>query len=689
MRSILTIGVLSLLLLWSCDNKPQTKHKEKHEEKHETTSDFKFKTEQFADLAVLRYQIPGWDALSLQQKKLAYFLSEAAYTGREIIIDQNYKHNLKIKRTIEAILKNNKEEESQDWKKLEEYIKRLWFSNGIHHHYSTDKFLPEFSKEFFAQQVEAVPQDKLPIAQGQEVEKFIEELTEIMFSTEVGAKRVNLAADADKVAESANNYYEGLTEKEVTDFYTSIIDKNDPTPISYGLNSKLAKVDNKPQEIVYKKGGMYSAAIEKVIYWLDKAKAVAETETQAKAIKKLIEFYETGDLKAFDEYSVLWVKDTEPVVDFTNGFIEVYGDPLGYRGAWQSMVYIKDLEITKIFGVLGKEAGWFEKHSPIKDEHKRENPGGISYKVINVVAEAGDVSPTTPIGVNLPNANWIRAQHGSKAVSIGNIEHAYEMGYKSSGTLQEFYLPEQQEYLKKYGNIAGKLSTGLHEVIGHASGKLMAGVGTPKETLKNYASTLEETRADLVALYYIGDKHLVDMGLSESTDVMKAEYDGFMVNGLMRQLARIKPGKDIEEAHMRNRQLIASWAYEKGKEEKIVEMTQVEGKTYIKINDYDKLRTLFGQLLQEIQRIKSEGDFEAGKKMVETYGVKVDQKIHAEVLKRYEKLNVAPYGGFINPRLVPVTKNDSIIDIKVEYPEDFTQQMLDYSEKYALLPTEN
>lgn len=674
----------------SKDNNTDCKHKQE-QKVSDKTENFMFEAEKFSDLRVLRYRVPGFEKLSLNQKKLAYYLYEAALSGREIIIDQNYKHNLAVKRTLEAILKSYKgDRTTKDFKNFETYTKRLWFSNGIHHHYATDKFLPKFSKKYFAELVKNSPKGKFPLAKGQTTDQLVEKLTPIMFDPKVDAKRVNLDPKKDLIAGSANNLYEGVTQKEVEEFYKKMAKKGDKTPISYGLNSKLLKENGKVVEKKYRVGGMYTQAIEKIVYWLGKALTVAESDTQKKSLVKLIEFYKTGDLKTFDDYSILWVKDTEPMIDVTNGFIEVYGDAMGYRGAWQSVVSVKDLEATKRFSKISSEAPWFEKNSPFMEEHKKKNPQGVSYKIINTIVETGDCSPTSPLGVNLPNANWIRAEHGSKSVSLGNIEEAYEEASRKGGTLDEFFTPEQAKLIREHGSLAGKLHTGLHEVIGHGSGKLNEGVGTPKETLKNYSSALEEARADLVALYFLLDEHLVKVGLMPSIDVGKAEYNTYIVNGLMKQLSRLEEGANIEQSHMRNRQLIAKWCLEKGQKDKVIEKKIIDGKTFFVVNDYKKLRKLFGELLREVQRIKSEGDYKAGKALVETYGVKVDKKLHTEVLKRFKKLNLAAYSGFINPVLVAEKDaKGEIVDVKVKYPEDFTKQMLYYADKYGFLPTYN
>jgi dipeptidyl-peptidase-3 len=570
------------------------------------------------------------------------------------------------------------------------YTKRVWFSNGIHHHYGSKKFEPGFSQEYFAPLVKNSPDGAFPTAKDETHDQLITKLTLILFDPNVDAKRINLDPKADIIKTSAMNYYEGLTQKEVEAYYTKIIDTKDLRPVSHGLNSKLVKENGAIVEKVWKVGGMYSPAIEKIVYWLEKASAVAENATQKSALDKLIEYYKTGDLAKFDEYNILWVKDTGSMIDVTNGFIEVYGDPLGYRGAFESIVSIKDMESSKRIDAISKEAQWFEDHSPLAPEHKKKNVTGISAKVITVVGESGDASPSTPIGINLPNANWIRKEYGSKSVNLGNIVHAYNKAAEGSGMLAEFaYSAEEIERSKKYGALADDLHTDMHEVIGHASGQINPGVGTPKQSLKNYASTIEEARADLVGLYYVMDQKLIDIGVMPNFEVGKAAYDRQIRNGLMTQLTRLALGDDIEEAHMRNRQLIAKWVYEKGLPEKVIEMKIKDGKTYIVINDYLKLRDLFGQLLKETQRITSEGDFKAAQELVENYGVKVDQALHKEVRERFDKLNIAPYGGFINPKLVPVMQGDKIVDVKVEYPADFTEQMMFYAKEYSLLPTYN
>ncbi len=657
----------------------------------DTGSDFEYQTDQFADLRILRYQVPGFEELQPKQKELLYYLYQAGLSGREMIYDQNYKHNLLVKRTLEAIVGSyTGDRTSEEFGKFMVYTKRVWFANGIHHHYSSDKFVPEFSQLYFEELVRNSPDALKYSTNGGSPDGLIAKLTPIMFDPEVDSKRVNLDPEVDLVARSANNYYEGVTQKEVEAYYARVADKSDKTPISYGLNSKMVRENGKVVEKVWKVGGMYTAAIEKIVYWLEKASTVAENDKQKAALDRLIEYYKTGDLEKFDEYNIAWVNDTDSPIDVVNGFIEVYGDAMGYRGAFESVVSIRDVEATKRIAAIGNEAQWFEDNSPLMEGHKKANVKGISAKVITVVVESGDSSPSTPVGINLPNANWIRAEHGSKSVSLGNISNSYSEASKSSGYLEEFaYSPEEIALGKKYGTLAGNLHTDMHEVIGHASGQINEGIGTPKETLKNYSSALEEGRADLVSLYYMMDPKLVEIGVMPSQDVGKSAYNGYIRNGLMWQLRRLKLGDNIEQSHMRNRQMVSSWVYEHGKEENVIEKKVENDKTYFVINDYQKLRTLFGELLREVQRIKSEGDFEAGKALVETYGVKVDAEIHKEVLARAEKLDIAPYSGFINPKLVAVMEGEAIVDVKIEYPDDFVAQMMEYAKDYAFLPTYN
>lgn len=657
-------------------------------DKPESAEPFKWQVDQFADLRIIRYQIPGFEELTPKQKELVYYLSEAALCGRDIIFDQNFKYNLAIRRTLEAVANGYSGERSgEQWEQFMEYLKRVWFSNGIHHHYSNDKFIPAFSKEYFAELVKNTPSELFPSELGG-IDALVSTLTPIIFDPAVYAKRVNQSAGVDMVTESANNYYEGVTQKEVEQFYAAMMDPKDNTPISYGLNSKVVKENGKVTEKVWKSGGMYGAAIDKIVYWLEKAATVAENEQQRDVILTLIEYYKTGDLNKFDEYNVKWVSDLNSQVDFVNGFIENYGDPLGYKSSWEAVVNFKNIEATKRTEIISANAQWFENHSPIDEQFKKKEVKGVSAKVITVAALGGDCYPTTPIGINLPNADWIRRDHGSKSVTMENITYAYDQSAIGNGFMEEFAWDDKERELNtKYGSLAGNLHTDLHECLGHGSGQLAP--GTKGDELKNYGSPLEETRADLFALYYIGDPYMVEIGLIHSLDVAYAEYSNYIRNGIMTQLTRIELGKDIEQAHMRNRAIIANWCYEKGKADNVIEKKMRDGKTFFVINDYAKLRELFGTLLKEVQRIKSTGDFEAGKALVEAYGVKINQDLHKEVLERYAKLKLAPYGGFINPRLVPVMEGDKIIDVKVEYPDNYVDQMLQYSKEYSFLPTLN
>ena len=643
-------------------------------------SNFDFFAEKFKDIQVLRYQIPGFDELTLKQKKLVYFLTEAGLAGRDIMYDQNYRHNLSIRRSLEKIYSNyDGDKKSEEWINFEIYLKRIWFANGIHHHYSNDKFDPNFSSEY------------LNYLLSETETELNKEAFEVIFNDK-DSKKVNRDQSKGLVIGSAVNFYgEDVKEKDVDDFYANKKSPDPNKPLSFGLNSKLVRENGELIEKTYKVGGMYSNSIEKIIFWIEKAKEVAENEKQKKAFDLLIEYYKTGDLKIWDDYNIAWVETTEGDVDYINGFIEVYNDPKGYRGSYESVVQIKDFEMSRKMFAISEDAQWFEDNSTIMEEHKKKNVVGISYNTVNVAGESGDASPSTPIGINLPNANWIRANHGSKSISLGNILFAYGQA-GSSGRLEEFgYDKEGIELEKKYGKEADNLHTSLHEVIGHASGQLVEGVGTPKETLKSYASTLEEARADLVGLYFIPDKKMEELGVAHSSEEMgRVSYDDYIRNGLMTQLIRIKLGDDIEQSHMRNRQTVSKWVYEKGKSENVIEKIVENEKTYFVINDYEKLRELFGKLLREVQRIKSEGDYDAGKNLIENYGVKIDQQLHEEILKRNEKFNTAPYSGFINPELVPVyNESNEIIDIKVIQPKDFATQMLDYAKKYTTLPNYN
>lgn len=641
-------------------------------------NNFNYNVDRFADIEVLRYKVPGWENLSLQQKKLIYFLTEAAITGRDILTDQNCKYNLEIRTLLENIYLNYKgDRNSNDFKAFEKYLKQVWFANGVHHHYSCDKFTPEFSQAFLSDQVAALPTDKRPAN--------IDILAKVIFDPTFMAKRVNQAEGMDLITTSACNYYDNITQAEVDAYYAKIKDPNDKTPISYGLNSRLVKENGEVVEQVYKVGGMYSQAITRIVELLTEAAKYAENDAQRKVIETLIAYYKTGDLRLFDSYSILWVNDTNSQVDFINGFIESYGDPLGMKGAWESIVNFKNIEASHRTEIISDNAQWFEDHSPIDPRFRKEEVKGVSAKVITAAILAGDAYPATPIGINLPNANWIRAAHGSKSVTIENITQAYDEASHGNGFNEEFVIDEPtRQLMDKYLFITDNLHTDLHECLGHGSGKLLPGVDP--DALKAHGSTLEETRADLFALYYLADPKMVELGLLDNPDAYKAEYYKYMLNGMMTQLMRIEPGKDVEEAHMRNRKLIAEWAYEMGREDNVVELVKIDGKTFIKINDYDKLREIFGKQLHEIQRIKSEGDYEAGRALVEKYAVKVDPQIHKEVLDRYAHLNIAPYKGFVNPTY-SLVKNDKgeIIDVTITYGEGYIDQMLRYSRDYSPL----
>ena len=651
---------------------------------------FDYTVEQFADLQILRYRVPGFENLSLQQKELVYYLTEAALQGRDILFDQNGKYNLRIRRTLEAVYTGYKgDKNTPDFKAMEVYLKRVWFSNGIHHHYGSEKFVPGFAPEFFKEAMLSVDASTLPLAEGQTVEQLCDELSPVIFDPAVMPKRVNQAAGEDLVLTSACNYYDGVTQKEAEDFYNVMKDPKDETPVSYGLNSRLVKENGKIQEKIWKVGGLYGQAIDKIVYWLKKAEGVAENPEQKAVIAELIKFYETGDLKTFDEYAILWVKDLNSLVDFVNGFTESYGDPLGMKASWESLVNFKDMEATHRTEVISGNAQWFEDHSPVDKQFKKDEVKGVSAKVITAAILAGDLYPATAIGINLPNSNWIRSHHGSKSVTIGNITDAYNKAAHGNGFNEEFvYSDAELQLIDKYADLTGELHTDLHECLGHGSGKLLPGVDP--DALKAYGSTIEEARADLFGLYYVADPKLVELGLTPNEDAYKAEYYTYLMNGLMTQLVRIEPGNNVEEAHMRNRQLIARWVFEKGAADKVVELVKKDGKTYVVVNDYEKLRELFGKLLSEIQRIKSTGDYQSAHDLVENYAVKVDPALHAEVLERYKKLNLAPYKGFVNPKYEAVVDAaGKITDVKVTYDEGYAEQMLRYSKDYSNLPSIN
>ncbi len=641
-------------------------------------SDFNYVVDRFADIEVLRYKVPDFEKLTPRQKALVYYLTEAAITGRDILWDQNGKYNLPVRQLIENVYTNySGNKESRQYKALEKYLKQIWFGNGIHHHYSMDKFVPEFDETFLRYEASKLPAGSQPAD--------IDMLCKVIFDPSVLAKRVNQAEGEDLIVTSANNLYEGVTQKQVEDYYNALKDTTVVNPISYGLNARVALVDGKVTEQPYRIGGMYSDAIERIVDNLKKARGYAENDKQAGVIDKLIEFYTTGNLATFDDYSILWVEDTDSQVDFINGFIESYGDPLGMTGSWESIVNFKNIEASHRTESLSANAKWFEDHSPVDPRFRKDEVKGITAKVITAAILAGDAYPATPIGINLPNANWIRAAHGSKSVTLENITQAYDEASHGSGFNEEFVIDEPtRELLDKYLFITDNLHTDLHECLGHGSGRLLPGVDP--DALKAHGSTLEETRADLFALYYLADPKLLELGLLDNPDAYKAEYYKYILNGMMTQLMRIEPGKDVEEAHMRNRKLIAEWAYEHGRKDNVIEMVNIDGKTFIKINDYPRLRELFGELLGEIQRIKSEGDYEAGRDLVEKYAVKVDPKLHKEVLDRYAHLDIAPYKGFVNPVYTPVFDNDgNITDVTIDYSETYIPQMLRYSRDYSPL----
>lgn len=651
-------------------------------------STFKVAAQAFADLQLLRYEVPGFNSLSLKQKQLAYYLYEAALCGRDIIYDQKSKYGLLLRKTIETVYGTYKGDKNQgDWKSFETYCGRVWFSNGNHHHYSNVKFIPECSYDYFTSVVMASDTSLLPKEPGESVAAFLTRIKPIVYDMNFEPKVVDLRPNIDNIANSSNNFYEGVTQKEVENFYAKFDSKGNAP--SWGLNSKVVKENGGITEKVWKSGGMYGAAIDKIIGWLEKASSVAEDSTQRVSLDLLIKFYRTGDLKVWDDYNIAWVH-ADSRIDVVNGFIEVYLDAIGKKASYESTLSLKDMEETKRIKAIADQAQWFEDNSPIMPEHKKKTVKGITGKAITVIVESGDAAPSTPIGINLPNAEWIRKEHGSKSVSLTNIIHSYNVVSATSGLVDEFAVNDTvMNRMKKYGALASDLHTDMHECIGHASGQINAGVATTDVTLKNYASCLEEARADLVGLYYIYDKKLVDLGVMPSLEVGMAGYDNYMMNGLMTQLTRLKPGEQIEEAHMRNRALVAHWAYEKGKKDNVVSFVMKNNKTYVQVNDYNKLRDLFGQLLKEIQRIKSEGDYNAGKNLVENYGVKVDAKLHAEILERFTKLGIKPYRGFIQPKLVPIMNGDQLTDVKISYPDNFFDQMMEYGKNYSYLPIKN
>lgn len=653
----------------------------------EAPKDFNYKVDRFADIEVLRYHVPDFEKLTLNQKLMIYYLNQAAQMGRDIIWDQNGKYNLQLRPLLENIyVSYTGDKTSSDWKGFETYMKQVWFGNGVHHHYSNDKFVPQFSKEFFVAQVNALPADKLPLAEGQTKEQMMDVMLKLIFDPGFMAKKVNQDGSQDVVATSSVNFYEGVTQKEVEAYFAARKDPNDATPVSYGLNTKVVKdAQGNVVEIPYCLNGLYGPAISQIIYWLEMAKTVAENDAQRAYIDKLIEYYITGDLLAFDEYSILWAKDLESNVDFVNGFIESYNDPLGMTGSWESYVNFKNIPSSHRTEIISSNAQWFEDHSPIDPRFRKPHVKGVSAKVITAAMLAGDAYPATAIGINLPNANWIRAQHGSKSVTLENITEAYAMASIGNGFNEEFVIDAPtRKLMDQYLYITDMLHTDLHECLGHGSGQLLPGVDP--DALKEHGSTLEEARADLFALYYLADPKLIELGILDNPDAYQAEYYKYMLNGLMTQLNRIEPGKDIEEAHMRNRALIANWVLERSKKSKAVQLVKKGGKTYVKINDYKLMRQYLGELLAEIQRIKSEGDYAAGNALVQRYAVKVDPRLHAEVLRRYSGLDIPPYRGFVNPVYTLVYAPDGkVIDVAVSYSETYTEQMLRLSRDYSPL----
>jgi dipeptidyl-peptidase-3 len=673
---------MMLLALSACKTEKQDENVVK--------DDFNYFVEQFDDIRVLKYKLPGFDELTLQQKEYIYYLSQAAIAGRDILWDQNFRHNLLMRKTIEAIIEGYTGDKGADeYKAFMKYAKKVFFANGIHHHYSSDKFKPEFSEEYFANLISNTDAKLLPLIKNQTPDLLAELLTPVLFDENLFARKVEQRIGADMVAESATNFYEGATQKEVEDYYARMTDPKDPRPVSTGLNSKVVNVNGKITEEVYKSGGKYGPAIDVIISWLEKAKNVAATDTLKNELDLLIDYYRTGDLRIWDEYNVAWAKNTDPVVDYINGFIETYEDPMGMKATWEAIVNYTDVEASKRTKIITDNAQWFEDNSPIQPEYRKEKVTGIAARVINIAMLGGDCYPASPLGINLPNADWIRKEVGSKSVTLANITNAIDVASQGNGFLEEFATGEEEvERTRKYGLIAGALHTDLHECVGHASGKLAEGIDP--NALKNYASPLEEARADLFALYYMMDKKVLDLGLLPDEEAAKAEYDGYIRNGLLTQIVRIKPGKDIEQAHMRSRSMITHWVFEKGRDENVIEFFEKDEKTFVKVNDYMKLRNLFGELLKEIQRIKSEGDFEAGKSLIENHGIKIDQQLHTEILDRYSRLNLAPYTGFVNPFLFPTFDADGkITDVVVEYTDDYVSQMMYYGKNYSFLPLEN
>lgn len=656
-------------------------------EKAGAGDEFTYEVDRFEDISVLRYRLPGFEQLTSAEKEFIYYLSEAALCGRDIFWDQNFKYNLLVRKTIEGIIETYQgDREGDDFKAFITYAKRVFFANGIHHHYSNDKFIPGFSSDYFALLIEGSDPSSLPLNEGETAAGLAEMLTPVLFDPVLYAKKVDQSEGIDMIAASANNFYEGVTQAEAEAYYASLADPGDPRPVSWGLNTKVVKSNGVVTEIPWKSGGLYGQAIDKIVYWLEKARDVALNDVQKEELDLLIEYYRTADLKTWDDYNILWARNTGLSVDYINGFIETYGDPLGMKATWEAVVDYKDIEASKRTALITENAQWFEDHSPVDPAYRKEKVTGVAASVINVAMLGGDCYPASPLGINLPNSNWIRTEAGSKSVTLANITDAKDIVARGSGFLEEFAFDQAEiERAVKWGSLSDALHTDLHECIGHASGKLAP--GTDPNALKNYASPLEEMRADLFALYFMMDPKMQEIGLIPSDEPAKAEYDNYMRNGFMTQTARILPGKDIEQAHMRCRSAIAHWVYEKGKPDNVIEVVKRDEKTYVRINDYQKLRGLFGEMLKEVQRIKSEGDFSAGKSMIETYGVRIDQALHGEILARYAKLNLAPYSGFVNPVMTPVTDRDGkITDVKIEYCSDYLGQMMEYGKKYSFLP---
>ena len=650
------------------------------------TNEFDYFVEQFEDIRVLRYELPGFEFLPPRQKELVYYLSQAALSGRDILWNQNFRFNLKIRKTIEAILNHYTGDKTcKEFKAFLVYARRVFFANGIHHHYSNDKMKPDFDAEYFSGLIRRTNHEKLPLSNGQTTDQLIAMLVPVIFNENIYGRKIERRDGADIIAESAINMYEDVNQEEVEKFYAKKIDPAATHPLSIGLNSKVVKRNGEIVEEVYRSGGLYGSAIDQIVLWLEKAVSVAESDVQREELKLLVDFYRTGDLKTWDDFNVLWAQDTDPVVDYNNGFIESYSDPIGMKATWEAIVNYTDIEATKRTRIITSNAQWFEDNSPIQCEYKKEKVTGVAAKVINIAMLGGDCYPVSPLGINLPNADWIRKEIGSKSVTLANITRAFDITSQGNGFLEEFAADKDEvERVKKYGTLSEALHTDLHECVGHASGKLAE--GTDPNSLKNYASALEEARADLFALYYMMDRKILELGLLPDEDAAKASYDTYLRNGLLTQIVRIKPGKNIEEAHMRNRAAICNWVYEKGKAENVVELFKKNEKSYVRIHDYFKLRKLFGELLKEIQRIKSEGDFEKGKNLIENYGVNIDPVLHREILARYEKLNLAPYTGFINPNLIPVFgQRGEIADVEVEYVNDYIGQMLEYGRNYSFL----